>query len=209
MRGTGEENPPTIITITHQGIPVKLSNRAYEPGEDTYLLLKACLNHIIEGESVLEIGAGCGIISAILQHRKNNLHILATDINPYAVACIKANNVPVIRADLLRGIKARFHTIIFNPPYLPTSREEQLPGWLNHAFDGGPTGTDVLFRFLEQAPQHLTPNGKILTIISSLTDTERVQNKMLHLGYTVEEIEREKHFFEELIVLKATPDRPK
>jgi release factor glutamine methyltransferase len=201
MRGRSEKNTPTMKT-TYQGITIHLSPHTYQPAEDTYLLLDACLKHIKDNDTVLEIGSGSGIISTILKHRKH-INITATDINPHAVRCTRANNIPVIRTNLFQGIKAKFDVIIFNPPYLPTSKDEKIPGWLNYAFDGGTDGTATITRFLEQAPRYLKPKGKILIVISSLANTEKITNKMQQIGYITNIEASEKYFFETLTVIKG------
>ncbi len=132
--------------------------------------------------SILEVGAGSGFVSAVLLANLKDISLLATEINPHAARCAKANGVEVIRTDLFRGIKPekpenRFDLILFNPPYLPTSKEEKVPGWLNYAFDGGISGRETLERFLDEARAYLKPGGKILVLISSITGLEAVIGK--------------------------------
>ena len=107
----------------------------YQPAEDTYLLLKVSMAEARGSDKVLEVGCGSGLISRNLVPRVRD--VLATDINPFAVSMVKEYGIPVIRADLFRGIKAEFDLVIFNPPYLPTSEEEKAAGWMNFALDGG------------------------------------------------------------------------
>jgi len=195
------------MKITHNSISINLTSQTYAPAEDTYLLLNASLAVVKENDSVLEIGSGCGIISKILQEKKQ-VRIIASEISPHAAKCTRSNKVETIRTDLFKGIKATFDVIIFNPPYLPTSKNEKMPGWLNYAFDGGKDGRKTINQFLKEAWTHLKKNGRVLTIISSLTDIDQVKKKMDEIGYTVSELESEKHFFEKLIVLKGEKKKP-
>lgn len=177
----------------------KLKEDLYLPAEDTCLLLKVAEKEVKSTDSILEIGCGRGIISKRLQPLA--ARVLATDINPSATKMARIAGIESIRADLFRGINARFDLIIFNPPYLPTTDEERLDGWLNHAFDGGVTGRDTIFRFLEDLSDHLTKDGRALLLVSSLCGLDEVRKKVKDAGLIYEEVAVESHFFEKLVVL--------
>ena len=149
---------------------------------------------------VLEVGCGSGLISRNLVPRVRD--VLATDINPFAVSMVKEYGIPVIRADLFRGIKAEFDLVIFNPPYLPTSEEEKTAGWMNFALDGGDSGRETIKRFFEDLGSHLTPGGRALILLSSLTGIAEVEKMAYGLGFDVSVMAIEKHFFEQLYILK-------
>jgi release factor glutamine methyltransferase len=172
----------------------------YEPAEDTYLLLKASLSEVKPSDNVLEIGCGRGIISRNLAPKVRA--ILATDINPHAVRIMRGSGIPAVRADLFKGIKAKFDMVIFNPPYLPTSDDERMDGWLNFALDGGYSGRDTINRFLEDLGSHLAPGGRALLLISSFTGLREVEKMIRVIGLESCHVASEKHFFEQLHILK-------
>jgi release factor glutamine methyltransferase len=172
----------------------------YEPAEDTYLLLRVAIAEAKASDMVLEVGCGRGLISRKLALRVRD--VLAIDINPFAVRMVRDCGIPVIRADLFRGIKGKFDLIIFNPPYLPTPDDEKTAGWLNFALDGGKSGRETIKRFLEDIGPHLTPNGRALILLSSLTGIAEVEEMAYKLGFDVSEVAIEKHFFEQLYILK-------
>jgi release factor glutamine methyltransferase len=180
----------------------------YEPAEDSFLLADAALKDAEPGMRILEVGTGSGFVSAVLLANLKDIYLLAIEINPHAARCARANGVEVIRTDLFRGIKPekpenRFELILFNPPYLPTAKEEKVPGWLNYAFDGGISGRETLDRFLNDVRNYLKPGGKILVLISSITGLEAVWEKMKGLGFKVDIVERKKVSFEELMVVRG------
>lgn len=177
----------------------------YPPAEDTFLLLKAATSEVCPGDRVLEMGCGQGLIAKALS--KDAGLILAVDINPYAVRMAAMAGIPAVRGDLFCGIRGQFDLIIFNPPYLPTSDDERLPGWLNLAFDGGPTGRQTINRFLEGLREHITPNGRSLLLVSSLAGIDAVVEKAYSEGFQVSQIADESHFFEHLCVLRLRPGR--
>jgi len=199
-----------MVVIEYKNTRVKLgaSDLVYEPAEDSFLLADAALEEAEPGMRVLEIGAGSGFVSAVLRANVKGIRVLATEINPHAALCAKANGVEVIRTDLFRGLKpggpeASFDLILFNPPYLPTSEEEKVPGWLNYAFDGGVSGRETLDRFLDKVRNYLKPGGKILVLISSITGLEAVKERMEKLGFEVDVVRRKKISFEELMVVRG------
>jgi release factor glutamine methyltransferase len=175
-------------------------DEVYQPAEDTYLLLKAAIAEARDSDRVLEVGCGSGLISRNLAPRVRE--ILATDINPFAVSMVREYGIPVIRADLFRGIKAKFDMVIFNPPYLPTSEEEKNAGWINFALDGGESGRETIKRFFLDLGPHLTPGGRALILLSSLTGITMVDEMAVNLGFEVRQVAVERYFFELLYVFK-------
>lgn len=199
-----------MVEVEYRKARIKLGDTdfVYEPAEDSFLLADAALKEAKPGMRILEIGTGSGFVSAVLLANLKEIRLVATEINPHAARCAKMNGVEVIRTDLFRGIKSKnpetlFDLILFNPPYLPTSEEEKVPGWLNYAFDGGISGRDTLERFLDEVRDYLKPGGEILVLISSITGLDAVKEKMETLGFAVEVVARKKVSFEELIVVKG------
>lgn len=199
-----------MVEIEYRKARVKLGDTdlVYEPAEDSFLLADAALIEAKPGMRILEIGTGSGFVSAVLHANLKDIRVVATEINPHAAHCAKINGVEVIRTDLFKGLKPRhqetlFDLILFNPPYLPTSGEEKVPGWLNYAFDGGISGRETLDRFLDEVKDYLMPGGEILVLISSITGLEAVKTKMEKLGFVVEVVARKKVSFEELMVVRG------
>jgi release factor glutamine methyltransferase len=180
------------------------SAQVYPPAEDTRLLLEAVQKELRQGERVLEVGTGSGYIAAALAR---DADVVATDINPHAVAAARSEGVTTIRADLLAGIRGPFDLVIFNPPYLPTRKEERIDDWLEYALDGGRTGREVIGRFAKDVNRVLAPAGRILIIVSSLTGVNEVCHLFRKEGYCVEIVSRAPVFdCEELVVMRCIPE---
>lgn len=160
--------------------------QVYQPEADTYLLLEAARREVKPGDRVLEAGTGSGTIAAGLS---GCARVVATDINPHALRCARQKGVEVARADLFAGIRGPFDLVLFNPPYLPTLPEERLDDWLEYALDGGESGREVIGRFLEHVGEVLSPGGRVLLLISSLTGLPAVRELLIKQGFRAEVVE--------------------
>lgn len=148
------------------GLEVHLDERVYRPAEDS-LLLADTLEPPSHGLA-LDVGTGTGL--AALRLASEGASVVATDVNP--VACrlagrnARANGLDVrpVVTDVADGIEARFEAIACNPPYLPAGADNRGPLW--RALEGGPDGTEVAGRFLDEAGRLLTPDGQAWLLVS-------------------------------------------
>jgi release factor glutamine methyltransferase len=181
----------------------------YEPAEDSFLFAENL--QITKGARVLDIGTGSGILGIIASKRASS--VLAVDVNPYAVRCAKQNassnkvlkKMAFLRGDLFTPFSAtaKFDVILFNAPYLPSEVGEG-ESWLERAWAGGPTGRQIIDRFIAQAPEHLERAGEILLMQSNLANAEETVGRLQALKLEVEIIAQKKlPFFETLVLLKA------
>jgi release factor glutamine methyltransferase len=106
-------------------------------------------------------------------------------------------------SNLFSNIKEKgFDWIIFNPPYLPTEKAERMEGGLNFAFDGGKSGHDTAFRFLEQVGKYLKKDGKVLLVASTAANLAELNDKINGLEYKFEIIAQQSFFFEKIYVYR-------
>ncbi len=197
-----------MAKIIYNGEKFQVSSDVYEPDEDTYLLLE---NLSIErGETFLEIGTGSGI-NSIVAAEKGGTGI-ATDISEKALDCAKKNaknhgvedKIEFRKGNLFAPIEKDeiFDLIIFNPPYLPIEEDEKLKTELSKAWDGGPTGREIIDEFLENFEKYLKKNGKILLLHSSLANKEKTLKKLEEKGFKVN-IHEKKSFFENIFLFEG------
>jgi len=185
-----------------------VSRDVYEPAEDTFLLAENL--SVDENDVVLDLGTACGILG-ILAAKKAKM-VVATDLNPHAVYCAKINaklsrvedKMDIRLGDLFQPIKQdeRFSLILFNAPYLPSSRDEEKT-WIERAWAGGPTGRQLIDRFISEAPRYLSENGRILLVQSSLSNINETLQKLTELGLKARIFAEKKVMFETIALIEA------
>ena len=186
---------------------IETDDLVYIPSDDTFLLAKNL--EIKEGQSVLEIGTGSGLVSMYASLLTDD--VTATDINYNALELaeknFKLNNINTIKlefGDLFEPVKdKKFDVILFNTPYLPTDSEDIINDDLNYAFDCGLDGSKVIDRFINEVSNHLNDKGIVQIIQSSLSDNNRTLDMFDRNGFVAEIAESEKFFFEEIVLINA------
>lgn len=181
-------------------IEVGESESVYPPSEDTLLLLEAI--DLRGASTFLEVGSGTGLVAL---HAARECDVVATDVNPHAVALIRRNadandlSLGVVRSDLVEGLRGTFDVIAFNPPYLPVVEGKE---WLERSWSGGPDGNEVILIFLDQIGSLLSGDGVLYLLLSS--HNHRALRRARQL-YDVTPVVRQSLFFEEIVVYRLRP----
>ena len=94
---------------------------------------------------------------------KDALEVAARNVADYGLE----DRVTLFRGDLFAPLgDRRYDLIISNPPYVDAEGMAALPRECRAepklAFDGGADGLDIVRRILDEAGQHLTPQGGLL-----------------------------------------------
>jgi release factor glutamine methyltransferase len=197
--------------ISFGTLSISIAPTVYEPAEDSFLLATYA-SSLSGGKKILEIGCGSGIVSLSAAHADAKNKVLGVDINPAAVECAKGNaekngikNARFIESDLFSNVSGVFDVILFNPPYLPTTRGEKLSlESENVAYDGGESGLETFYDFSASAGSRLAPKGKAAVIATSLNDGIKKSLAELEkkIG-TAAILAEEKFFFENIALIEA------
>ena len=187
-----------IWVIVNEGV--------YEPAEDTFLLCSHL--EIRPNEYFLEVGTGCGLVAIVAA--RAGAKVVATDQSSLAIQNAQKNialhnlsgRVEIRHGDYFDPIRAdeKFTLIAFNPPYLPSTRQDPA---FDAAWSGGATGREISDAFLAQAPKYLEKTGRLLLIHSSLASPEQTQAYLLQLFHDVRIKAEKPLFFERLILFEA------
>ncbi|MFH0848944.1 MAG: HemK2/MTQ2 family protein methyltransferase [archaeon] len=181
-----------------QEIPL---NSTYRPREDSFLLLKAIQNNSLSGLQILDIGTGSGLLA--IECAKRGAIVTAADVDEDAVRALRllveqqGLEIKITQSDLFSSISERYDLIVFNPPYLPDSRD-----FSDTAIDGGRTGREVIERFLRLLPEHLEKKGRCLLLVSSLNSPDKLIAEFPNLSF--KQVAAENVFFEKLLVFEIT-----
>jgi len=125
-----------------------------------------CLTPRVRGARVLDVGTGSGV-QALLAARRAS-HVVATDINPRALAFTELNavlngfgNIEVRLGSLFEAVGSeRFDLITCNPPYVVSPENR----WAYR--DGGLQGDELSRRVMLSAADHLADGGYVTMLAS-------------------------------------------
>lgn len=204
----------------------------YAPSNDSYLLIdyfKSKIDHIYfdgikisEINNILDLGTGTGIIAIFFQLIKMenpnfNPKIYASDILEDAIKCAKLNEkrnnidnkIQIFHSDLFNSfpenLKHSFNILVFNPPYLPSSKfieQNSNKQKIDYSWDGGLKGYKIIVEFLSAAKIFLNLKKEhfIYCITSSRTDLIELNRIFINLGYKNRIVEKEHIFFEDIVL---------
>jgi len=131
-------------------------------------------------ESVLDLCTGSGCIAIIAANCFPNADVDAVDLSPDALEVAALNvadhevedRVRLLRGDLFAPLNgATYDLIITNPPYVAAAEVEAFPPEYasepQMAHLGGETGLDLVLAILDEAGNHLSPEGGLICEIGT------------------------------------------
>ena len=130
-----------------------------------------------------DIGTGTGLLAIILAQRGVK-QVIATDLNPRALACAKENftrlaltSVQLQQADLYPTDAPLANLIVCNPPWLPAKPSSPLEYAVYDA------NSKMLRGFLQGAKTHLAEQGEVWLILSDLAEHLQLRTREELLGW--------------------------
>jgi len=147
----------------------------FVPRRRTELLVRQAAALAAPGSVVVDLCCGSGAVGAALATVVARAQVHASDVDPAAVRCARANLLGVkgrvYQGDLYEplpaALRGRVDILLANAPYVPTGSIALMPpeARLHEpavALDGGADGLDVQRRVIAEAPQWLAPGGHLL-----------------------------------------------
>ncbi|MBU1670221.1 MAG: peptide chain release factor N(5)-glutamine methyltransferase [Actinobacteria bacterium] len=178
-RGTGCPLQYLTGECGFRGLTLEVREGVFIPRPETELLVEKALGVLPGGEAdVLDLGTGCGAIAVCIATEHPGARVMATDLDPEALALCERNaqragvagRIETMPGDLfepLAGSGRTFDALVSNPPYVPSScagslsrevREHEPPA----ALFAGTDGLDVIRVIVAGAPPLLREGGWML-----------------------------------------------
>lgn len=143
----------------------------YVPRPHTEVLVHRALDALpLEGVAV-DVCTGSGVVAAVLARARPGARVVATDVDPEAVACARDNGVEAYAGDLFEPVPqelvGRVDVVTGVVPYVPTPalpllQRDTLRFEDARAYDGGADGLDLLRAVVGAAPSVLRPAGWVV-----------------------------------------------
>lgn len=171
------------VPIASLGLSIFPHYGVFAPTRYEYvqLLLDALLPKI--HDVAYDIGTGTGLLAIILAQRGVK-QVIATDLNPRALACASENftrqglaNVQLQQADLYPTDAPLANLIVCNPPWLPAKPSSPLEYAVYDA------NSKMLRGFLQGAKTHLAEQGEVWLILSDLAEHLQLRTREELLGW--------------------------
>ena len=174
------------VSIESLGLSIFPHYGVFAPTRHEYvqLLLDAPLPKF--HDLAYDIGTGTGLLAIILAQRGVK-QVIATDLNPRALACAKENftrlaltSVQLQQADLYPTDAPLANLIVCNPPWLPAKPSSSLEYAVYDA------NSKMLRGLLQGANQHLAEQGEVWLILSDLAEHLQLRTREELLGWFVD-----------------------
>ncbi len=140
----------------------------------------------VNHEIAFDIGTGTGLLAIILAQRGVE-QVIATDLNPRALACATENieslglsAVQIQQADLFPTEQPLANLIVCNPPWLPAKPSSALEYAVYDA------NSAMLRGFLQGASKHLAEQGEVWLILSDLAEHLQLRSREELLSWFTE-----------------------
>ncbi len=173
-RGEGEPLQHLLGMVEFHGHEFISDHRALVPRPETEYLVHLLVEKYFPGTfpaRVLDMGAGTGCIGLSLAKAWPAAEVTLADISEDALELARLNagrldlRPKFFRSDLFEKVAGEFDLIVANLPYVPLSEKNSLSREVLRdpatALFGGTDGLDIVRRFVESCPPHLTPEGLI------------------------------------------------
>jgi release factor glutamine methyltransferase len=165
----------------------------FRPLSDTWLLADALDREPLRpGARVLDLCSGSGAL-AIRAALAGPRDVTAIDVSRRSILAIRLNaslnavRVRALRGDLFAPVSGeRFDAIVSNPPYVPAPTDDLPTTGRERAWDAGRDGRALLDHICAHARDHLTPDGVLLVVHSSLLGLDRTTTRLRDHDLTAE-----------------------
>src|SRR2546428_4821378 len=191
-RLTGE--PLAWITgrISFCSLEIGVDPGVYVPRWQSEALALRAVQRLPPNGTAVDVCTGSGAIARTLMSRRPAARVVASDIDPRAVACATGNGVEAYLGHLFtplpRALEGGIDVVVGVVPYVPTPdlpllQRDTFAFESPLAYDGGHDGTAILRRVLTDARRFLRRGGALLLELGGAQD-RALRPDLARLGYT-------------------------
>lgn len=187
---------------TYDGLKICIFPSVFYPGflYSTKFLLRHIQQYDLNQKSILELGAGSGLIA--LWVCRSGANVTATDINPKAIESIEESMVLnhlqliTIVSDLFDNIPNQtFDFIIINPPFYPVDPKNHA----EQAFFGG-SDFEYFRKLFHQLHMYMVTHSLVFMVLSTGCDLDKIRLLAEAEGAQVVPVAKQVKWFESLII---------
>jgi release factor glutamine methyltransferase len=158
-------------SVSFCGARVLVDPGVFVPRPHTQALARRAVTLLPPDGIAVDLCTGSGAVASIVAWAHPGATVVATDIDPVAVACARRNGVLALEGNLDEplspSLRERVDVMTAVVPYVPTEELHLLPRDVlanepRHSLDGGRRGTAVLFEVAHAATRWLRPGGTVL-----------------------------------------------
>ena len=200
-----------------QAIAIATAPHVFHPTSTTMLLLRAARRTLMPSpRSVLDLGCGCGIVALVVaQYIPPGTVICASDLSAAAVRLTRDNarryGIPIDCrcGSLFEPWNGKRFDLIMDDVAGVAEPLDRVSGWYPEGVpsSSGPDGTRWILQVLDQAADHLTPEGRLLFPGGTLSREGEVLDRARSRFATVVQLEEQWYpLSEDLLVHSALLD---
>jgi release factor glutamine methyltransferase len=183
---------------TYKGIRLVIPPAVFHPGFffSTRLLLRYIAKLPLKDKTLLELGAGSGLIA--MYAAREGAQVTASDINQVAIHSLEMNSrsnrisLTVIHSDLFANIPLqRFDLIAINPPYY--KKQPKTPA--EYAWYCGEQG-EYFQQLFSSLQWYMHSQSMVLMVLSDGCDLEMIKEMAAEHGFTLNCVFEKKNWIE-------------
>jgi release factor glutamine methyltransferase len=190
-RLTGEPLEWVVGRMSFCDLEIRVDQGVYVPRRQSQALAARAAAHLPAGGTAIDLCTGAGAIAKVLAATDPRARVVASDLDPRAVACARSNGVEAYEGDLFTplpdGLVGTVDVVVGVVPYVPTPalpllHHDALAFESRSSYDGGPDGADLLRRALAESPRFLRPGGVVLLELGG-EQADLLHDDLERLGY--------------------------
>lgn len=196
-RVAGEPLQYVLGTAAFRRLELAVGPGVFIPRPETELVAERAMELLPDGGVLVDLCTGSGAIALSVADERPDARVIATELSPAAARWANRNrealglHVELLAGDLFEPVpvelRRRVDVVVSNPPYVDERERPLLPrDVVDHepaaALFAPGAGTSVIERIVDQAPEWLEPEGRIVLEIGE-TQADRVRALLVDAGF--------------------------